>query len=109
MDRLWPRRVKKEDLRLDGWLKEVAPSNALRSWFGHDQKKWEEFRRRYVAELDGKPEVWRSLLEAARRGNITLLYSAHDTEHNNAVALREYLVAKVKTHLGQGREAYEEA
>jgi uncharacterized protein YeaO (DUF488 family) len=91
VDRLWPRGVKKEALRLDGWLKDVAPSDDLRRWFGHDPDKWQEFRRRYFAELDGKPTAWQPILDAARRGNVTLLYSAKDTAHNNAVALRAYL------------------
>ena len=95
VDRLWPRGMKREALQLDGWLKEVAPSDALRRWFGHDPKKWEEFRRRYFIELDGRPEVWRPILEAARRGHVTLLYGARDTEHNNAVVLSDYLRDKV--------------
>ena len=95
VDRLWPRGMKREALQLDGWLKEVAPSDTLRRWFGHDPKKWEEFRRRYFIELDGRPEVWRPILEAARRGHVTLLYGARDTEHNNAVALSDYLRDKV--------------
>ena len=95
VDRLWPRGMKREALQLDGWLKEVAPSDTLRRWFGHDPKKWEEFRRRYFVELDGRPEAWRPILEAARRGHVTLLYGAKDTEHNNAVALGDYLRDKV--------------
>jgi uncharacterized protein YeaO (DUF488 family) len=95
VDRLWPRGMKREALQLDGWLKEVAPSDTLRRWFGHDPKKWEEFRRRYFVELDGRPEAWRPILEATRRGNVTLLYGARDTEHNNAVALSDYLRDKV--------------
>ncbi len=91
VERLWPRGVKKEVLPMDAWLKDVAPSDDLRRWFGHDPERWEEFRRRYFAELDSKPEAWRPLVEAARRGNVTLLYSARDTEHNNAIALKSYL------------------
>lgn len=91
VDRLWPRGVKREALQLDGWLKEVAPSDSLRRWFGHDVARWDEFQCRYFAELDGKPEAWRPLLETAREGNVTLLYSARDREHNNAVALKAYL------------------
>jgi len=98
VDRLWPRGMKREALQLDGWLKEVAPSDTLRRWFGHDPKKWEEFRRRYFVELDGRPEAWRLILEAARRGKVTLLYGARDTEHNNAVALGAYLRDKVGRH-----------
>jgi uncharacterized protein YeaO (DUF488 family) len=99
VERLWPRGVKKADLRLDAWLKDVAPSDDLRRWFAHDPKKWPEFRRRYFAELDRNPEVWERIRGAAHHGHVTLVYSAHDTEHNNAVALREYLQARA----GQGR------
>lgn len=91
VERLWPRGLKKEALRLDGWLKDVAPSDKLRRWFAHDPAKWNEFWRRYFAELDGKPEAWRPILQAVRQGNVTLLFSARDTEHNNAVALRAYV------------------
>lgn len=96
VERLWPRGIKKESLQMDGWLKEVAPSDALRRWFGHDPKRWREFRRRYFAELDEKPEAWRPLLERSRHENVTLLYSARDTEHNNALALKEYLEARLR-------------
>ena len=96
VDRLWPRGVKKEALQAQGWLKEVAPSNELRRWYSHDPEKWESFQRRYFKELDAKPEAWRPLLDAARRGDVTLLYSARDAEHNNAVALKNYLDRKVK-------------
>jgi len=91
VERLWPRGMKKESLQIDAWLKDVAPSNALRRWFGHDPAKWVEFRDRYFAELDGEPEAVQPIVEASRQGNVTLLYSAHDTEHNNAAALKEYL------------------
>ena len=91
VERLWPRGMRKEDLRFDNWLKDVAPSSDLRRWFGHDPAKWEEFRRRYFAELDDQPATWRPLLVAAHTGNVSLLYSARDTEHNNARALKEYL------------------
>jgi len=103
VERLWPRGMRKDALSLDAWAKEVAPSTALRRWFGHDPKKWEEFQRRYFAELDRKPDAWRLLLDAARRGTITLLYSARDTDHNNAAALRTYLEKKLRTSRGQGR------
>lgn len=91
VERLWPRGMKKDSLRMDGWLKDVAPSDGLRRWFGHDPARWQEFRRRYWAELDARKDAWRPILEAARRGDVTLLYSARDTEHNNAVALKAYL------------------
>jgi uncharacterized protein YeaO (DUF488 family) len=83
--------MKKTDLHMDGWLKEVAPSAELRRWFGHDPAKWKEFQRRYFAELDQHPQVIQPLLEKARQGRVTLLYSSRDTEHNNAVALKEYV------------------
>ena len=91
VERLWPRGMRKEELRFEGWLKDLAPSTELRQWFSHDPAKWEEFKRRYFAELDAHPAAWQPLAEAARKGNVTLLYSAHDTEHNNAQALKEYL------------------
>ena len=91
VDRLWPRGLKKEALRLDSWLRDVAPSDELRHWFGHDPARWDEFQHRYVAELDGKPSAWQPILAAARRGPVTLLYSARDAEHNNAIALKTYL------------------
>lgn len=96
VDRLWPRGVKKEDLALDGWLKEVAPSNELRHWFGHDPARWDEFRQRYAQELDAlDPAALRPLLDAARSGTLTLVYSARDEAHNNAVVLRDYLQARL--------------
>jgi uncharacterized protein YeaO (DUF488 family) len=94
VERLWPRGMKKESLRLDAWLKDVAPSDALRRWFGHDPARWQEFRQRYTAELDARPAGWQPILEAARANNVTLLFSAHDRQHNNAVALKQYLEGK---------------
>ena len=94
VDRLWPRGVKKEALQLAGWLKEIAPSEALRKWFAHDPQKWDEFQRRYFAELEKRPTAWQPLLDTARQGHMTLLFSARDTEHNNAVALKRYLENK---------------
>ena len=94
VERLWPRGVSKATLQLDAWLKEVGPSTALRKWFSHEPEKWREFRRRYFRELDSRPEAWEPIMSAARRGTVTLVYSSHDTEHNNAVALQEYLQAK---------------
>lgn len=91
VERLWPRGIKKTDLKLDGWVKDVAPSDALRRWFAHDPKKWTEFRHRYFKELDRHAEAWEPIRTAARRGRVTLVYSAHDTEHNNAVALKDYI------------------
>ncbi len=91
VERLWPRGIRKESLGDAAWLREVAPSAELRRWFGHDPAKWDEFRRRYFEELDAEADAWRPILEAARQGNVALLYSARDTEHNNARALAEYL------------------
>lgn len=95
VERLWPRGVKKTALANAVWLKDVAPSTELRKWFGHDPKRWEEFQRRYRVELKEHQAVLESILEAARRGTVTLLYSSHDTEHNNAVVLRDYLQRKL--------------
>lgn len=96
VDRLWPRGMKRNDLSLDGWLKDVGPSNALRRWFAHDPTRWTEFQRRYRVELDRRPAGWRPLLAAAHRAKITLIYSARDPKHNNAVALKSYLESKLK-------------
>lgn len=93
VERLWPRGVRRSDLEVTGWLKEVAPSTELRHWFAHDPAKWQEFRRRYVAELDAHPSAWQPLADAALAGELTLLYSSRDREHNNAVVLRDYLCA----------------
>ncbi len=96
VERLWPRGVRRADLRSCEWLKDVAPSDELRRWFGHEPAKWDEFRRRYVAELDERPEAWTALRDAAASEDVTLLFSARDREHNNAVALREYLTARLE-------------
>ena len=96
IERLWPRGVKKASLHINGWLKDAGPSTGLRKWFHHDPEKWQEFRRRYFEELDRAPEVLAPVLEAARKGTVTLLYSSHDTEHNNAVALKEYIERKMR-------------
>ena len=96
VERLWPRGISKAALRVDAWLKEVGPSTALRKWFNHDPEKWEEFRRRYFRELGSHPEVWHPIASAARRGRVTLVYSSHDTQHNNAVALQEFLRKKAR-------------
>ena len=95
VDRLWPRGVKKASLELEGWLKDVAPSDKLRKWFNHNASRWDAFQRLYFAELEEKPEAVQPLLEAARRGAVTLLFAARDTEHNNAVALKEYLARRL--------------
>ena len=92
LDRLWPRGVKKEALALDQWAKELAPSTELRQWFGHDPALWPEFRQRYAVELRPHAELLESLRALARQGTITLVYGAHDEAHNNAVAMREFLL-----------------
>lgn len=95
VDRLWPRGMKKANLPMDGWLKDVAPSDALRRWFGHDPAKWNEFCRRYHAELEANGEAWRNLMEMAEKQDITLLYGAHDVAYNNAVAIRAFLEQRI--------------
>jgi len=95
VERLWPRGVRREDVHFDAWCKDVAPSTELRKWFNHDPVKWPEFHRRYSRELDANQDAWRPLVDAAAKGDVTLLYSSRDREHNNAVVLRDYLL----THL----------
>jgi uncharacterized protein YeaO (DUF488 family) len=95
IERLWPRGIKKTSLRLDAWLKEAGPSHELRKWFSHDPKKWNEFRRRYFRELSRNADALKPIVKAARGRRVTLLFSSHDTEHNNAVALKEYLESKM--------------
>jgi uncharacterized protein YeaO (DUF488 family) len=94
VERLWPRGMKKEALVADAWMKDVAPSTALRKWFDHRVERWEEFRRRYRKELDANPGGWEPIVELAQRDAVTLLYSAHDTVHNSALVLREYLAER---------------
>ncbi|HEU5033953.1 MAG TPA: DUF488 family protein [Mycobacteriales bacterium] len=96
VERLWPRGVRREELALDGWCKDAAPSTELRKWFGHDPARWAEFRRRYTAELDARPEAWRPLADAVSAGDVNLVYSSRDREHNNAVVLRDYVVAHTR-------------
>ena len=94
VERLWPRGMRKETLAAHAWLKEVAPSAALRVWFGHRPERWEEFRRRYERELTANPSAWEPIVAASRHGTVTLIYSARDTLHNAAVALREFLLRR---------------
>jgi uncharacterized protein YeaO (DUF488 family) len=101
VERLWPRGLSKLKLSIDAWLKEAGPGTGLREWFSHDRAKWLRFRTRYLRELDARPEAWRPILSAARRGKVTLVYSSHDTEHNNAVALQQYLQAKIRRRMGR--------
>ena len=95
VDRLWPRGIRKEELDGVVWLRDAAPSAALRKWFGHDPKKWHGFMSRYFKELDEHPESWLKIFEAAKKDTVTLLYGAKDTEHNQAVALKSYLDKKL--------------
>lgn len=96
VDRLWPRGVSKEEAQLDDWLKDVAPSDELREWFDHDPDCWVEFRERYHNELDDRPDAVQQLLDYARSGTLTLVYATTDEEHNNAVALADYLTERVE-------------
>jgi uncharacterized protein YeaO (DUF488 family) len=91
VERLWPRGLKKEAVPLDLWLKDIAPSPELRRWFGHDPDRWEEFCRRYWVELAARPAAVKLLREKLRQGQVTLVYSSRDQEHNAAVALRNFL------------------
>ena len=93
VDRLWPRGVKKEDAAIDEWMKDIAPSNELRKKFHGHPEKWEVFRKRYFADLKDNPLV-RALIAETRKGRVTLVYAAKDEEHNNAAALREYLLKR---------------
>ncbi|TPI46371.1 DUF488 domain-containing protein [Mesorhizobium sp. B3-1-7] len=94
VDRIWPRGVSKKDAELTLWLKEIAPSDALRKWFGHEPERWAEFQKRYRAELDANGDAVAELRALLGRGKVTLLYGAHDEAHNNAVALAGYLEAQ---------------
>ena len=97
VDRVWPRGIAKDDLQIDAWLKDLAPSTGLRKWFGHDPAKWAEFKKRYARELEQRSEALEELVEKARAGHVTLVFGAKDTEHNNAVALREILERRLKS------------
>lgn len=94
VDRLWPRGISKNSAALDDWMKDIAPSTELRRWFGHKAERWHEFKRRYGEELDTRQDLISEILALARAGPVTLIYSAKDTEHNQAVALAAYLAAK---------------
>ncbi|HET7377834.1 MAG TPA: DUF488 domain-containing protein [Anaerolineae bacterium] len=97
VERLWPRGIRKEKLKMTAWLKEVAPSPELRRWYAHDLAKWAEFQRRYRAQLRAQSPAWQDLLRLTRRGTVTLLYSAHDTEHNSAIVLKIFLEKKLQS------------
>jgi uncharacterized protein YeaO (DUF488 family) len=99
VDRLWPRGLSKEKARVDLWQKDIAPSNSLRKWFGHDEKKWDEFKRKYFEELDKKNDsdtVYRIIKMAKEQNSITLLYGTKEKRFNHAIALKEYLQGKIK-------------
>ena len=96
VDRLWPRGLSKDKVKVDLWQKDIAPSNSLRKWFGHDEKKWNEFKRRYFEELEKNSESVNKILDKVKEGSITLLYGAKEEKFNNAVALKEYLEEKTK-------------
>lgn len=100
VDRLWPRGVTKEKLHAALWLKSAAPGTELRKWYGHDRSRWEEFRHRYLAELDNGFEGEQQLLDEARKGRVTLLYAARDPECNHALVLREHLLARAGNRPG---------
>ncbi len=91
IDRLWPRGIKKENAKIDEWLKDVAPSDELRKWFSHDPSKYQEFKKRYGKELEKKLELLERIKKEAKKETLTLLFSAKDTEHNNATVLKEIL------------------
>jgi uncharacterized protein YeaO (DUF488 family) len=93
---MWPRGLSKEDAKIDCWFKNIAPSKELRQWFGHDPNKWEEFKTRYLQELKTNPEGVNLLIEEIQNGQVTLIYAAQDTEHNNAVVLRDYLKTMIR-------------
>lgn len=92
VDRLWPRGITKESLHIEAWLKDASPSNELRKRFHGDPSSWQEFCSHYFAELKKNPDAWAPIITAAKKGTVTLIYGARDTEHNNAVALREFLL-----------------
>ena len=104
VERLWPRGMKKEALSHYTWRKDVAPSTELRKWFDHRVERWDEFRQRYRDELSANPAAWKPILDASRKGTVTLLYSARDTLHNGAVVLQEFIAEKEAGHaLGKRR------
>lgn len=96
VDRLWPRGLSKDKVKVDLWQKDIAPSNSLRKWFLHDEKKWDEFKARYFKELEKNSESVNTILDRVKEGSITLLYGAKEEKFNNAIALKEYLEEKIK-------------
>jgi uncharacterized protein YeaO (DUF488 family) len=89
IDRLWPRGMKKEEVKIDEWLKEISPSDALRKWFGHDPSKYEELKKRYIEELEPHREILERIRKEGKKEKVTLLFSARDVDHNNATVLKE--------------------
>ncbi len=106
VERLWPRGVKRSALKMTAWIRDIGPSRELRVWFNHEPAKWDKFRQRYFAELDSKRQIWEIIVRAALEGNVTLLYSSHDSEHNNAVALKEYLATKLRSNKSQETQVH---
>lgn len=96
VDRIWPRGVRKDEAAIDEWLKEIAPSTELRKWFGHSPERWEEFRRRYEAELAENEDAVERLLDLCRKGDVTLVYAARDDEHSNARVIKELLERRLR-------------
>ena len=96
VERLWPRGLSKATLHVDAWLKDAGPSTELRKWFSHDPEKWSRFRTHYFRELESRPDAWRPIVAAARCGTVTLVYSSHDEQQNHAVALKDYVRAKMR-------------
>jgi len=107
IDRLWPRGLRKAEARVDRWMKELAPSTALRRWFGHDPARWTEFCRRYAQEVRSHAEAMQQLRRLARSHPITLIYSARDEKHNDAVALRTFLLRPLPGLVTRPRERRE--
>ncbi|MGC8562401.1 MAG: DUF488 domain-containing protein [Thermoplasmata archaeon] len=95
VDRLWPRGVSKDKIRLDAWMKDIAPSNGLRKWFSHDPEKWDEFRNRYFKELDNNPNV-EKLMDICRKNDVIFLFSSKEASLNNAYALKQYIEERLK-------------
>ncbi|MDD4985015.1 MAG: DUF488 domain-containing protein [Dehalococcoidales bacterium] len=106
VDRLWPRGMSKERAKVDLWLKDIAPSNRLRKWFGHDQQKWSEFKEKYYEELGEKGSPVALVLDKMSSGNVTLLFGAKEGQLNNAVALREYLTERQRSQASQERQMH---
>ncbi len=98
VDRLWPRGLSKGAAHIDLWLKEIAPSSELRKWFNHEPARWREFEQRYFHEIEEHPEALKELMAQVHKGRVTLVYGARDQEHNNAVALKEFVESAHARH-----------